>query len=147
MIHPGPARAFRKPTSQCLELRGRSQCLDFNPPIREIANPPIEPESCGFTLGIHPEGYPLNSAAYDRMELLHRLCLLSWRRWLTAFNLRVESLQTLRNKDPVFTDQFTVEPDFASTMFLALDADKVPVNFTSVSVVCLVIGLARGKVE
>ena len=51
------------------------------------------------------------------------------------------------DKKPVFSNQLSVEVDFASAVFRSLNADEIPMNLAPVSVIRLFVSLARRKME
>src|SRR6266436_700232 len=59
----------------------------------------------------------------------------------------IEGFKLLRHKEPVFSHQLSVEIDFAPSILRPLDADEVPVNLASISIVGLFVCLTRCEVE
>ena len=60
---------------------------------------------------------------------------------------RIEQAQLLREKFPVATDEFPVEINFPAAVIWTLNADHIPVNLASVSVVSFLVGLSRSEME
>src|SRR5688572_12131113 len=59
----------------------------------------------------------------------------------------VQLVQRFRDKQPVLANEFSVEADFAATVFRTLDADHVPMHLRLVAVAHSLVSLARSEVE
>ena len=60
---------------------------------------------------------------------------------------RIQGFEVFRHELPVSTDQLAVEPHLAPAVLRALDQYHVPVHSGAVSVVALLVRLARRKVQ
>ena len=59
----------------------------------------------------------------------------------------IQGPELFRDKKPVFSNQFSVEIDFASPVFRPLNADEIPMNLASVAIVSLFVCLTWRKME
>ena len=59
----------------------------------------------------------------------------------------VERLQILRDEEAIFTNQLSVEPDFAAAIVGPLNQNEVPVNSTAIAVVGFFVSIARREVK